>query len=269
MSTITEGKSESKTFGRWLSEQIISTLLFAAMLAVLGFVLNERLEQLKSALAQKADAQKALLESSLRSREWTNQTLIQNRIKIYTKVNPDLDRLFSYFTCVGDWKDIRPNDTKGTLQPYMSGDNEKELLKIKRKVDNVIYENFAFFTPIFLENYNRLMNIEAFKIYNGIRKDAQLKTNCRFHYSKKECANADVAGRFVINDDSDREVSKARLHINEFEKRYFELMASFGQSFLLPEDTGIPSNAARNNTNSSEVEGFNVPNPGCKVVPSS
>jgi hypothetical protein len=120
--------------------KIFASLLTPLVVAIFGFFISRRLKQL--------DLQ-----------QWRSQKLIEKRLAVYDDLVPDLNRLFCYFTYVGDWRDINP----------------PEVIAMKRSIDRKIYLATPLFSPSFFEKTTGFMQF-CYKTFNDWGRDATLKT---------------------------------------------------------------------------------------------
>ncbi|MBB3974875.1 hypothetical protein GGQ64_000051 [Rhizobium azooxidifex] len=91
--------------------------------------------------------------------QWGNRKLSEKRIQIYDEISPLLNRLFCYFTYVGDWQHHTPND----------------IIITKRNLDHNVYVNRYLLEPNVFDSYQVFINA-LFQHYTGAGEDAKLKT---------------------------------------------------------------------------------------------
>ena len=91
--------------------------------------------------------------------QWGNRKLTEKRIQIYERVSPLLNRLFCYFTYVGDWQNHSP----------------KSIIATKRELDHEMHVNKYLLTPEVFNAYTNFIG-ELFDTYTGVGRDARLKT---------------------------------------------------------------------------------------------
>lgn len=78
----------------WNSLEIVklaAEVLTPVSVAAFGWLVSHRLKQLELV-------------------QWTNQKLIEKRLALYDTIAPLLNRLLCFYTWVGPWKDISPDD---------------------------------------------------------------------------------------------------------------------------------------------------------------
>ena len=90
--------------------------------------------------------------------QWTNQTVVQYRLKIFEKVAPMLNQLLCFGTFVGTWKEITPAEVMG----------------IKRQVDEIMYSNRLLFSNELFNTYRRFMLV-MFSMYATKGADALVR----------------------------------------------------------------------------------------------
>jgi hypothetical protein len=91
--------------------------------------------------------------------QWANQKLIEKRIAIYDQLAPQLNDLYCYYMCVGNWKELIPTN----------------VVDIKRKLDKTVYVYSYLFSPQFRELYNELIGL-CFTTFTGQGHNAKLRT---------------------------------------------------------------------------------------------
>jgi len=94
--------------------------------------------------------------------QWGNRKLTEKRIQIYEKVSPLLNRLFCYFSCVGDWQLHSP----------------KAIIATKRELDHEMHVNKYLLEPEVFENYLKFTHA-LFEHYTGVGEDAKLRTGVK------------------------------------------------------------------------------------------
>jgi len=127
----------------WHSLEVVKLIVSAAtpvFVVVVGFWLNRRLKSLEQA-------------------QWSQQKIIERRIRAYDELAIPLNQILCFFCYVGSWKEITPPD----------------LVKIKRKLDQTAHISAPLFDEHFLAHYNSLMDI-CFSTFGGWGDDAKLKT---------------------------------------------------------------------------------------------
>lgn len=114
--------------------------LTPAVVGYLGWKVSKRLKDIEQA-------------------QWGNRKLTEKRIQIYEKVSPLLNRLFCYFTYVGDWQVHSP----------------KAIVSTKRELDHEMHINKYLLEPEVFETYQQFMGA-LFDLYTGAGKEAKLRT---------------------------------------------------------------------------------------------
>lgn len=102
--------------------------------------------------------------------QWANQKLIEKRLQIYDQLIPLLNDILCYFTFIGCWKELKPDD----------------VIKLKRTVDKIVYVNAPLFTEEFQTRYNSFIEL-CYSTYSGWGNDAKLRTA----FKRRKEANPD------------------------------------------------------------------------------
>ncbi len=87
-----------------------------------------------------------------------NQTVVARRVQVFTEVAVPLNRLLSFATFVGRWKEITAADA----------------LALKRDVDEVVYANRLLFSDPLVEAYREFMAC-LFAMYATVEGDALIR----------------------------------------------------------------------------------------------
>lgn len=127
----------------WNSLEVVKLVVAAltpVAVAGIGFWLNGRLKSLEQA-------------------QWSQQKIIERRIKAYDELAKPLNQLFCFFCYVGSWKDLSPLD----------------VVKMKRGLDEMAHISAPLFDAQFLERYNLLMET-CFDTFGDWGEDARLRT---------------------------------------------------------------------------------------------
>jgi hypothetical protein len=119
---------------------VLASLTTPAALAVFGFKLNKRLKH---------------FERSLDERKRASDT----RFQLYKDIGFQLNDIFTYFLCVGSWKDHTPAD----------------IVSRKRMLDRHVYTYRPVFSAEFNSEYDRFI-AACFATFGGWGKDAALRT---------------------------------------------------------------------------------------------
>jgi len=128
----------------WNSLEIAKLIVSIAtplLILFLGLWINKRLKRLEHL-------------------QWTNQKLIETRLRIYEELVPLLNDILCYFTFIGCWKELEPN----------------RIVKLKRTVDKIVYVNSPLFAKEFIEKYNTFIG-HCYSTYSGWGNDAKLRTS--------------------------------------------------------------------------------------------
>jgi len=127
----------------WNSLEIAKLAIAAAtpvFVAIVGFWLNRRLKSLEQA-------------------QWSQQKVIERRIKAYDELAKPLNQVFCFYCYVGTWKELEPPG----------------VVEIKRQLDQTAHISAPLFDAEFLRRYNRLMDI-CFSTFGRWGSDATLRT---------------------------------------------------------------------------------------------
>lgn len=90
--------------------------------------------------------------------QWASQKVVEYRLKVFEIVAPKLNRLFCFYTFVGRWKEIMPND----------------VLRLKRELDEDLYVYRVLFSADLFETYQRFMQI-LFKTFSAADRDTLMR----------------------------------------------------------------------------------------------
>ena len=120
---------------------VLASIATPIIIAIVGFRINKSLAQYRSQLA-------------------LNVKLIEKRIESYDAISSDLNDIFQFMTRVGLWKEISPQN----------------LIKTKRSLDKLVYQNKPYWSPEFFTAYNSFID-ECFEIKNGTGIDAKIKAD--------------------------------------------------------------------------------------------
>jgi hypothetical protein len=127
----------------WNSLEVVKLLVAALtpiLVVVAGFWLNRRLRSLEQA-------------------QWSQQKVIERRIKAYDELARPLNQMFCFYCYVGGWKEFKPPD----------------LVRMKRELDQTAHISAPLFNAEFLQRYDHLMDI-CFATFNKWGDDAKLRT---------------------------------------------------------------------------------------------
>lgn len=91
--------------------------------------------------------------------QWTNQKLIEKRLAIYDQIAPQLNALLCFYTWVGYWKDISPD----------------EVIHIKRELDRTLHIYRHLFDDELYRAYHALM-LALFDTHSGAGRDARIRS---------------------------------------------------------------------------------------------
>ncbi|OZB60646.1 MAG: hypothetical protein B7X39_09485 [Lysobacterales bacterium 14-68-21] len=128
----------------WNTLEIVK--LFAGVLtplsvAALGWFISRRLKRLELV-------------------QWSNQKLIEKRLAVYDSVAPLLNKLLCFYTWVGDWKEVSPED----------------VVKAKRELDKSFNIYRHLFDDEVYEAYQTYIHV-LFETFTGAGLDAKIRSN--------------------------------------------------------------------------------------------
>jgi hypothetical protein len=127
----------------WNSLEVVKLIVSAAtpiFVVIVGFWLNRRLKSLEQA-------------------QWSQQKIIERRIRAYDEMATPLNQILCFFCYVGSWKEMTPPGQ----------------VHIKRSLDQTAHISAPLFDENFLVYYNSLMDV-CFSTFGAWGDDAKLKT---------------------------------------------------------------------------------------------
>lgn len=153
-------------------------------------------------------------------RQWRNQKLIERRLEIYDKIAPQLNDLLCYFTYVGCWKDLTP----------------EQVVKMKRELDKEIYLAQPLFSPSFFLHCMEFVNL-CYEPFVGWGKDAKLRTK----FDRRKEANPqwkDSWEEMFSKNEKDKNGKDKISKLIEIKVAYKILMTSFSEEIGFVESKG-------------------------------
>ena len=136
--------------------------------------------------------------------QWSNQKLIEKRLQVYDQLIPLLNDILCYFSFIGCWKELKPND----------------VIKLKRTVDKIVYVNAPLFSKEFQSKYNSFIEL-CYSTYSGWGNDAKLRTV----FQRRKEANPDWQNDWEEFFTEDGEISEP----NQIRKYYQEFVQYFAE----------------------------------------
>ncbi|WP_323120552.1 hypothetical protein [Burkholderia alba] len=135
--------------------------------------------------------------------QWTNQKLIEKRLEIYDTIAPQLNRLLCFYTWVGHWKDISPDD----------------VVRTKRELDKTIHIYRHLFDDDVYLAYQGFIHA-LFETHAGAGQDAKIRSHVEGPHGDRSrhgsyAWNPAWTARFSSVDVADRE---------DVRLRYFRIM---------------------------------------------
>lgn len=80
--------------------------------------------------------------------QWTSQKVIEKRVVVYDSIAPKLNMLLCFFTFVGYWKTISPEDVVNAKR-----DLDKEINIYRHVFDDNVYSTYQAFIHTLFETY--------------------------------------------------------------------------------------------------------------------
>ncbi|MGU7771911.1 hypothetical protein ACV229_17295 [Burkholderia sp. MR1-5-21] len=115
-------------------------ILMPLSVAGLGWFISRRLKQLELV-------------------QWTNQKLIEKRLALYDTVAPLLNELLCFYTWIGHWKDISPDD----------------VIRAKRDLDRTFHIYRYLFDDDVYDAYHTYIHA-LFETHTGAGRDARIRS---------------------------------------------------------------------------------------------
>ncbi|TPQ38786.1 hypothetical protein C2U71_23810, partial [Burkholderia ubonensis] len=91
--------------------------------------------------------------------QWTNQRLIEKRLALYDTVAPQLNALLCFYTWIGYWKDISPDD----------------VIRAKRELDRTFHIYRYLFDDDVYDAYHTFIHA-LFEMHTGPGRDARIRS---------------------------------------------------------------------------------------------
>lgn len=91
--------------------------------------------------------------------QWTNQKLIEKRLALYDAVAPQLNALLCFYTWIGYWKDISPDD----------------VIRAKRELDRTFHIYRYLFDDHVYDAYHAYIHA-LFEMHTGAGQDARIRS---------------------------------------------------------------------------------------------
>ncbi len=91
--------------------------------------------------------------------QWTNQRLIEKRLALYDTVAPQLNALLCFYTWIGYWKDISPDD----------------VIRAKRDLDRTFHIYRYLFDDDVYDAYHTFIHA-LFEMHTGAGRDARIRS---------------------------------------------------------------------------------------------
>ncbi|MBX3629188.1 MAG: hypothetical protein KF908_04595 [Nitrosomonas sp.] len=142
--------------------------------------------------------------------QWTNQKLIEKRLMVYDMVAPQLNMLLCFYTWVGYWKTVTPED----------------VIKAKRDLDKTMNINRHLFDNNVYEAYQAFIHM-LFETYTGPGCDAKILSTIK-SIDGDRTINCDYPWKTEWSSHFSPDKAKPK---HEIRTRYFELMHAMTRSF--------------------------------------
>lgn len=141
--------------------------------------------------------------------QWSNQKLIEKRLAVYDSVAPLLNQLLCFYTWVGHWKDVSPED----------------VIKAKRELDITLNIYRHLFDEEIYRAYQSFIHV-LFERFVGAGQDAKIRSHIQGFDGDRtiHCAytwNSSWSQKFSTENVVERK---------EVRKQYFKLMNALSVS---------------------------------------
>jgi len=159
--------------------KLLVSVLTPLLLVGIGYLINQAGRRVQESQM----ANQRLLEDA----QWGNRKLIERRLDLYGDMAPRLNDLLCFFTFVGDFKEIAPDDA----------------VAIKRQLDKAFYVNRFLFSDSFSALYGRFMSA-CFRTFTGSGRNALLRSRPGEQARERGLSSIpeDWQGMFVDEDDA-------------------------------------------------------------------
>jgi len=145
----------------WNSLEIAKLLVPLLATLIMGLIFL----RMEHRLLRKIEEDRVLNEKNFEEARRFNDIIIQHRLEVYDKIVPSLNDLVCFYTYVGHWKALTPD----------------EILSKKRALDKEIHIHKYLFSALLFERYSAFMGL-CFETFTGIGEDAKLRTKMENRY---------------------------------------------------------------------------------------
>jgi len=145
---------------------VISAIMPLIVILITGIWVNNRIEKLKDRLQM-------------------NQSIIQKRAEFYSKIQDDLNNIYSYIKRVGSWKNQTPIS----------------ILQSKRLVDQKFHTTKPYWSKNTMSEYQKFMAV-CFQTYRGHGLDAGIRAEVE-HYKTLQNWESSFSDSFVSDFNSE------------------------------------------------------------------
>jgi len=145
----------------WNSLEIAKLLVPLLATLIMGLIFL----RMEHRLLRKIEEDRIVSEQRLEESRRFNDIIIQRRLRVFDEIVPLLNDLACFYTYVGHWKDLTPEDI---------------VLK-KRTLDKEIHIHKYLFSQLLFEKYSAFMAL-CFETFTGVGEDAKLRTKTEKRY---------------------------------------------------------------------------------------
>lgn len=141
--------------------------------------------------------------------QWSNQKLIEKRLAVYDKAAPELNKLLCFYTWVGHWKDISPDD----------------VVRAKRELDQTINIYRHLFDENVYNDYQSYIHL-LFETFGGPGQTARIRSRIQGPDGDRTTHCSYKWDQSWVNNFSAANVAQK----SEVRKHYYQLMGSLRKS---------------------------------------
>jgi len=149
----------------WNSLEIAKLVVPLLATLIMGLIFL----RMEHRLLRKIEEDRLASEQHLEESRRFNDIIIQRRLKVFDEIVPLLNDLACFYTYVGHWKTLSPDD----------------IIAKKRQLDKTMHIHKYLFSWILFEKYTALMTL-CFETFTGVGEDAKLRTKTDKRYSNTE-----------------------------------------------------------------------------------
>jgi len=145
----------------WNSLEIAKLLVPLLATLIMGLIFL----WMEHRLLRKIEEDRLFSEKKFEEARRFNDIIIQRRLKVFDEIVPLLNDLACFYTYVGHWKELTPDD----------------IIVKKRQLDKTMHIHKYLFAQILFEKYTALMTL-CFETFTGVGEDAKLRTKMEKRY---------------------------------------------------------------------------------------